>query len=199
LPSAERALKQAANSRGWTEAAWSGTGSGCSAYEKKPAWQTDTGCANRTNNDVAAVASTETPVSVADSYKLPREFSKPEPGWTLVGGTSVSSPLVAGMMGLANAYTRSFAGADAFYEEAAQNGTGVLDDVTSGSNGACGSYLCNAGPGYDGPTGLGSPYGALVVFPTPTFAASFTHDEADGRRSATVCRRGEPGRQHLRR
>ena len=37
--------------------------------------------------------------------------------------------------------------------------TGSLFDVTSGSNGNCGSYLCNAQAGYDGPTGLGSPNG----------------------------------------
>jgi hypothetical protein len=159
------ALTPASNARGWSETAWSGTGSGCSAYEPKPAWQTDKGCADRTNNDVAVVASTETPVSIADSYKLPHEFSIPEAGWTLVAGTSVASPLVAGMMALANAYTRSFPGAEALYEEAAQNGTGVLDNVVSGSNGSCGTYLCNAGPGYNGPTGLGSPYGAPVVLP----------------------------------
>ena len=162
------ALSHASNSRGWTETAWSGTGSGCSEYEPKPAWQTDKGCADRTVNDVSAVASPATPVSVADSYELPSEFSKPEPGWTLVGGTSVSSPLLAGTMALANASTRSFTGADALYKEAAQNGTGVLDDVVTGSNGSCGTYLCNAGPGYDGPTGLGSPYGAPVVFNPPT-------------------------------
>jgi hypothetical protein len=159
------ALTRASNTRGWSESAWSGTGSGCSAYEPKPAWQTDKGCADRTDNDVAAVASTETPVSIADSYKLPREFSVPEAGWTLVAGTSVASPLVAGTMALANAYTRSFPGAEALYEEAAQNGTGVLDNVVSGSNGSCGTYLCNAGSGYNGPTGLGSPYGAPVVLP----------------------------------
>jgi Subtilase family/NHL repeat len=160
-------LTQASNSRGWSETAWSGTGSGCSAYEPKPAWQADSGCAHRTNNDIAAVADPKTPVSVADSYKLPPEFSKPEPGWTLVGGTSASSPLVAGTMALANVYTRSFAGASALYGEAAQSGTGALDDVLSGSNGSCGSYLCEAGPGYDGPTGLGSPHGAPVVLPNP--------------------------------
>ena len=45
-----------------------------------------------------------------------------------------------------------------------QNGTGVLDDVVSGSNGSCGSsYLCKAIAGYDGPTGLGSPLGAPNV------------------------------------
>jgi Subtilase family len=159
------ALTRASNTRGWSETAWSGTGSGCSAYEPKPAWQTDKGCADRTDNDVAAVASTETPVSVADSYKLPHEFSVPEAGWTLVAGTSVASPLVAGTMALANAYTRSFPGAEALYEEAAQNGAGVLDNVLSGSNGSCGTYLCEAGPGYNGPTGLGSLYGAPVVQP----------------------------------
>jgi hypothetical protein len=159
------ALTRASNTRGWSETAWSGTGSGCSVYEPKPAWQTDKGCADRTDNDVAAVASTETPVSIADSYKLPREFSVPEAGWTLVAGTSVASPLVAGTMALANAYTRSFPDAGALYEEAAQNGTGVLDNVVSGSNGSCGTYLCNAGSGYNGPTGLGSLYGAPVVLP----------------------------------
>jgi subtilase family serine protease len=54
-------LTRSANSRGWAETAWSGTGSSCSAYEPKPGWQTDTGCAHRTNNDVAAVAGSETP------------------------------------------------------------------------------------------------------------------------------------------
>jgi subtilase family serine protease len=166
------ALTQASNSRGWTETAWSGTGSGCSAYEPKPSWQTDSGCAKRTNVDVSAVASPATPLSVADSYELPSEFSKPEAGWTLVGGTSASSPLLAGIMALSNAYTRSFPAADPLYKEAAQNGTGVLDDVTSGNNvkkgkANCGTYLCNAGTGYDGPTGLGSPYGAPVVLPNP--------------------------------
>jgi subtilase family serine protease len=167
------ALTQASNSRGWTESVWGetkerGTGSGCSAYEPKPAWQmASPKCAKRTDNDIAAVASPETPVSIADSYKLPSEFSKPEPGWTLVAGTSVSSPLMAGTMALANAHTRSFAGAEAYYTEASQNGTGVLTDVTSGSNGSCGTYLCNGEVGYDGPTGLGSPYGAPVVLPSP--------------------------------
>ena len=36
--------------------------------------------------------------------------------------------------------------------------TGDLYDVTSGSNGSCGgTHFCTAGPGYDGPTGLGTP------------------------------------------
>jgi hypothetical protein len=35
-----------------------------------------------------------------------------------------------------------------------------LNDITTGSNGSCGGiYFCTAGPGYDGPTGLGTPSG----------------------------------------
>ena len=39
------------------------------------------------------------------------------------------------------------------------DGTPNLNDIQSGSNGSCGTYLCNAGVGYDGPTGLGTPNG----------------------------------------
>jgi len=164
-------LKRETNARGWIEKAWGGegkegTGSGCSKYEPKPAWQTDAGCANRTDNDVAATAGDGHPVWVADSFEDPDETYKVEdPGWTLGGGTSESAPIVAATMALASESTRSLPGAEAFYEEAAQNGTGALDDVVSGNNGTCGTYLCEAGPGYDGPTGLGSPDGPPVVLP----------------------------------
>jgi hypothetical protein len=179
-------LSPASNSRGWAETAWSDTGSGCSAYETKPAWQTDSGCANRTDNDVAAVADPNTPVSVADSYELPADFPVPEAGWTLVGGTSVASPIVAGTMALSDGYTRSL-GADAFYED-----PDGLFDVISGSNGSCGSYLCNAGSGYDGPTGLGTPDGVpvasessstwAVTYPSTNGTEAFFVGAGDGRR-----------------
>jgi len=41
------------------EVVWGGTGSGCSLYEPKPAWQHDSGCSNRTDNDVSADAQPE--------------------------------------------------------------------------------------------------------------------------------------------
>ncbi len=38
---------------------------------------------------------------------------------------------------------------------------GGLFDVVGGSNGFCGhDYLCTGRPGYDAPTGLGTPRGA---------------------------------------
>ena len=138
---------------GFTESAWSGTGSGCSKYEAKPAWQADAGCAKRSVVDVSAVADPNTGVSVYDSNcnALQQLLGNCFTGWGTVGGTSASSPIIAGVYALAgNAKTVNYGSAP--YASPAQ-----LHDVTSGSNGSCGTYLCNAGPGYDGPTGLGTP------------------------------------------
>ena len=150
-------LEPSASRRGWSETVWSKTGSGCTA-EDKPSWQTDSGCAHRTMNDVAAVADPNTPVSVYDSY----DTGSP---WLLLGGTSVATPIVAATMALADSYTRSFDGAHALYMATA-NEVGGFNDVLSGSNGSCeGSYLCVAGLGYDGPSGLGSLRGAPTLPP----------------------------------
>jgi len=131
---------------GWTEAAWSGAGSGCSAYEAKPSWQKDTGCSNRTVADVSAVADPNTGVSVYDTYGVS--------GWLVFGGTSVSSPIIASVYALAG-NTSSLDGKFSFpYQNPS-----ALNDITTGSNGTCGTYLCQAGAGYDGPTGLGTPNG----------------------------------------
>jgi subtilase family serine protease len=135
-----------ATTRGFTEAAWTGAGSGCSAFISKPTWQKDTGCANRTIADVSAVADPNTGVSVFDSFQTTTS-------WITVGGTSASSPLIAGTYALAgNAATTN--AASSLYANTAE-----LNDVTSGSNGTCGTYICMAGVGYDGPTGNGTPNG----------------------------------------
>jgi subtilase family serine protease len=139
-------LTTASNARGWTETVWSGTGSGCSAYDPKPSWQTDSGCSRRTVGDVSAVADPNTGVAVYDSYG--------ESGWLVFGGTSVASPIIASVYALAgNA-------ASVTYGSYPYSHTSSLFDVTSGSNGSCGgSYLCTGKVGYDGPTGLGTPDG----------------------------------------
>jgi subtilase family serine protease len=136
-------LLPASNSRGWSETAWSGTSGGCSAYEAKPSWQTDSGCSMRTAGDVAAIADPTTGVAVYDTYKLP--------GWLVFGGTSVASPIIASVYALAGNES-SLTGASRAYSNASS-----LNDIVSGSTGKCGTYLCNAGPGYDGPTGNGTP------------------------------------------
>jgi subtilase family serine protease len=130
--------------RGWTESAWNGAGSGCSGFEAKPSWQIDAGCARRTVADVSAVADPNTGVAVLFASQ-----------WFTVGGTSASSPIIASVYALAgNASSVN-------YGSFPYSHTGGLFDVTSGSNGTCSpAYLCTAGPGFDGPTGLGTPNGS---------------------------------------
>ncbi len=134
---------------GWTEDAWDGAGSGCSAYVGKPSVQKDTSCSMRTVSDLSAVADPENEFSVYDTYGLGEDN-----GWIAVGGTSLSAPLVAGMIGLAG---NARAVASPAYLYTHRSG---LRDVRGGSNGYCGKdYLCTAVKGYDAPTGLGSPRG----------------------------------------
>ena len=133
----------------WSETAWSGSGSGCSAIVAKPSWQHDARCARRTVADLSAVADPATGFAVYDTYGLGADN-----GWIVVGGTSLASPLIAGMIGLAG-NARDLDSAGHIY-----TGSSGLADVVGGSNGSCGgSYLCTAVTGYDGPTGLGSPRG----------------------------------------
>lgn len=141
-------LTPSSTARGWSETVWSGAGSGCSAYIAKPTWQTDAGCANRTVADVAADADPSTGVSVYDSFAY-----QGSSGWLVFGGTSVASPIIASTYALAG-NTASITSGSYGYSH-----TAALYDVTSGSNGTCGTYLCTGQPGYDGPTGNGTPNG----------------------------------------
>jgi subtilase family serine protease len=148
-------LNRASNTRGWTETAWSGAGSGCSVDDIRPTWQGTNSsisavCARRAVADVSAVANPNTGVSVYDSYRYGGAS-----GWLVFGGTSVASPITASVYGLAGN-----AGATAYPSSDPYSNPGALNDVTSGSNGRCGSSaLCTARAGWDGPTGLGTPNG----------------------------------------
>jgi subtilase family serine protease len=158
-------LSATSNARGWSETAWSGSGSGCSAFEPKPAWQTDPGCAKRTVADVSADADPNSGIGVYDTYNqcgsnglcdllIGLGLVQGLDGWAQVGGTSLSSPLVASVYALAGNTAAVTAGSYPYSH------TTSLFDVTSGSNGTCTpTYLCTAGAGYDGPTGLGTPNG----------------------------------------
>ncbi len=169
-------LLPAANARGWTKSAWGnsdgGAGSGCSQYEPKPSWQHDTGCANRTEADVSAVADPETGVASFDS-----SFSS---SWAVMGGTSAAAPIIAAIYGLVGGPPASGYPASFFYGDTAD-----LNDVVGGNNdvtwGDCTvTYLCNGVAGYDGPTGLGTPNGvgafgvvhtlSVSGLPSPTVA-----------------------------
>ncbi|MET8942711.1 carboxypeptidase regulatory-like domain-containing protein [Streptomyces sp. NPDC004542] len=140
-------VKSTTAGRGWTETTWSGAGSGCSAYEAKPAVQTDTGCTARAVADVSAVSDPNTGVAVYASG-----------AWRVFGGTSAAAPIIASVYALAGAPVTGSSPMAYPYTL-----PGALNDVTSGSNGTCTlTYVCTAGPGYDGPTGLGTPRGTAA-------------------------------------
>ncbi len=141
--------KSTTATRGWTEGAWSGAGSSCSSVTAKPGFQSvvpSAACTKRAASDVSAVADPNTGLAV---------FNAANGGWIVVGGTSASSPFVAGVYaryGITASNDASFAYAHA----------GQFFDITTGKNGSCGGALCNAGAGWDGPTGLGTPNGAAL-------------------------------------
>ncbi len=148
-------LQQATDtgSRSAVETVWNGSGSGCSSYESKPAWQSDAGCSNRMVNDVSAVGDPNTGVWVYDSFGATSSGD-----WGVFGGTSVATPIVGSMYALAdNAPSATAMNSLPYVAQTA------LNDVTSGSNGSCPSaYFCNGELGYDGPSGFGTPNGVAA-------------------------------------
>jgi hypothetical protein len=158
--------------RGWTEAAWPGTGSGCSAYEAKPAWQTDTGCTDRMLNDLSADAdNVNSPVAFYDTVSG---------GWVTGGGNDVPAAIIAAAYALAGTPAAGTNPASYPYAHTSQ-----INDITTGSTGTCApAYYCTTGPGYDGPTGLGTPASAAALGPTAPAvslpAAPVIYDPASG-------------------
>lgn len=146
-------LVQAGNTRGWSESVWSGTGSGCSSLNAalSAASGSNTGCAGRAMNDVAA-ASDPSNGGLAVYYPTSSSAST----WGQFGGTSEASPIIAsvyamsGNTGSSSTYANSIPYAH----------TSSLFDVTAGNNGTCPTaQWCTAGTGWDGPTGVGTPNG----------------------------------------
>lgn len=132
------------------------TSSGCSTLVAKPSWQRDSGCTMRSDDDLSMDAVDVLAVTKGQ--------------WEIWRGTSASSPMAAAMYALAG-QTAKVTAATLY----GLGGTNVFNDITRGTNSFQGltficppkiKYLCNAGPGYDGPTGWGTPKG-LGAFSTP--------------------------------
>ncbi len=146
-----------------SETAWSGAGSGCSTYNSNPGWEATSCGSMKANADVSAVADPNTGVSVYYNG-----------AWYVFGGTSVSSPIIGSWLALNSANWSSSGNASQYV----WSGGPAWYDVTSGSNGTCSGALCNAGTGWDGPTGLGSlpaaalPAGTSVTTLTAPSSAS---------------------------
>lgn len=175
--------------RGWQESVWGdgtqgvkgdGTGSGCSKFEPQPSWQSAVAAltaacpAGRAVADLSADADPASGLAVYDT-----DPNDSIGGWVKAGGTSLAAPLVTAMYALAGAPQAGTYPVTYPYADPGQ--AGDLNDVTAGSNGTCGTAACNAGPGWDGPTGLGTPdgVGALASGPHGVIAGTVT-DAATG-------------------
>jgi subtilase family serine protease len=158
---------------------YNATGGGCSTLFTAPSWQqnvpgwANTACGTkRLDNDIAAVADPYTGFDIYDSYK--------ELGWETIGGTSLSSPLLSALYGLAGGSGGVSYPAATLYSHLGQAYS--LYDVTEGGNGYCdgeapspcgepainkkygnidclGTTACDAAIGFDGPSGVGAPKG----------------------------------------
>jgi hypothetical protein len=179
----------------FTEQAWGGAGSGCSAFEPQPGWQIgppDTRCNNRAIADVSAVADPATGVAVYDTFG----FS----GWEVFAGTSASAPIIAAVYALAGAPLPGDPAAFYLYRHFIGRGPTVvpaetvLNDVTVGSNGDCGPPICAARTGWDGPTGVGTPIGTAAFVRPFSFGAIVLPDQATLlNTSVSVTARGTDG------
>jgi len=163
------------NSGNWTgETAWAGGGGGISTMENQPAYQKGVvkqSSTHRAMPDVAMDSDPNTGVAVLDSY---------DGGWVELGGTSLSAPIWAGLVAIAD-QRRASAGLPSY-----DGATGTLPrlyalpqsdfhDITSGSNGDA------AGPGYDLATGRGSPKANQLVLDLANVPASTTsHKKTKG-------------------
>lgn len=197
------------------ETVWNGSGAGgggCSTRQTAQPWQREAsdwssvGCGtHRAVSDVSADADPYSGVAVRDSdapgelceteYEESEEkfgkkvtVERSEPYWCTYGGTSLASPLIAGVFALAGGANGRAYPAQTLYETE-RGAPGYLHDVTSGSNGEClagydretgrslctaaseasrscsSQLICLAAPGYDGPSGVGTPDGVLGFEP----------------------------------
>jgi len=149
-------LKLDSNGNILSEIGWSGSGGGESKYFPEPSYQIGAQSSGKRGvPDVAYNASPATGVPVYDS----------EAGnWGQVGGTSASSPQWCAIVAIANSIRAGMGKGTIgtnFLNVIYANPT-ALHDITKGSNGRCGAE-CQAGPGYDFVTGLGSPIALQVV------------------------------------
>jgi hypothetical protein len=133
-------------------------GGGISRYESQPSYQTGkvngTSSTQRTVPDVSMDADPDTGVYVLDSY---------DGGYFQVGGTSLSTPMWAGLIAIANQGRAldgesSLNGLTQTLPELYNLPSSDFHDVTTGSNG---TY--SATDGYDLTTGLGTPVANLLV------------------------------------
>ena len=138
------------------ENAWSGGGGGSSTQESIPIYQTAVQSSKfREAPDVSMDAHPSSGVPVYDSLR--------NGGWFVVGGTSVSCPMFAGLIAIADQGRvqyglRTLDGPSQTLPYLYQMPSNLnFHDITAGNNGF------PAGPGYDRASGIGSPIANQLV------------------------------------
>jgi subtilase family serine protease len=130
-----------------SERAWNGGGGGPSSQEPIPSYQVGLQSYDANGNhvpitgratpDIAAVGDFTTGVAIYNSFS--------GGGWFVAGGTSVATPICAGLLNASETIHRSSAWFWMY------DNSGLFRDITTGNNGFA------AGVGYDYCTGLGTP------------------------------------------
>jgi PKD repeat protein len=163
------------------------TGGGCSTRFTAQPWQEHalgygaSGCGGqRLAADVAAVADPYTGFDIYDTYNCGFycKLYGLGKGWVTIGGTSLATPLISALYGLAGGSNGASYPSLSLYGHLGDSS--ALFDVTEGANGFCGgettsacgdpnatyghvdcegTIACNAAPGLDGPSGVGAPHG----------------------------------------
>jgi subtilase family serine protease len=151
-----------------SETAWSGSGGGQSVVENEPLYQALYPIPNDPSGwrgvpDVAYDGNPNTGFAVYDTVRYHGQS-----GWFQVGGTSAGAPQWSALFAIANSM-RVAAGKptlnstnNAVYNVATATFSSNFHDITSGTNGSCGT-LCTAVSGYDYVTGLGSPQANNII------------------------------------
>ena len=170
-----------ASEAGWGDDTASGTsrdgsGGGISAYEPQPVWQngvvdnvnTNYNTTQRCYPDVSCDANPFTGVPVYD----PGDFGASTP-WGQVGGTSLATPLWAGIITVAdqgrvaNGQGTLDGPSETLPLLYSLSSSGVFHDITTCENGqgapTRGNGGYDVGPGYDCVTGMGSPIAPVLM------------------------------------
>ena len=142
---------------------WASAGGGDSLYEATPSYQSSITSIVGTARGVPDLSFDSDPITgvwVWDSYSLAEDYFDAElpatEGWWIVGGTSVASPNLAGIINRAGAFAAS-SNAELTTVYANKAITADYTDVTAGF---CGPYLGYLNlPGWDFCTGVGNPKG----------------------------------------
>ncbi len=140
------------------EVSWEDTGGGFSVFEPRPSFQSAISTivgSHRGVPDVAAVGNPRTGVWVYDSYE--NTYSGTLYPWNIFGGTSVASPLWAGIVNHAGHFSVSTSAEQTLIYSTAKTATDFRDVVS----GTCGYYEgWSATAGWDACSGNGAPLGA---------------------------------------